>query len=199
MAGAKITKEGDKLNVPDQPIVPFIEGDGTGPDIWNAAVKVFDAAVEKAYGGKKKIEWKEVLAGGKSHDKTGEWLPNETLEAFKEQVKQAGQASPEGEGMWADAELHDLVQWNNGFRTGLIGTKEQIVERIRQLDAIGIDIVLLSASNYTQDLPQFGEELLLLIREAQPIDQKKIAVEYKNASTCFTRMLRISIQIDHYE
>ncbi|MDX1639123.1 MAG: dimethyl sulfone monooxygenase SfnG [Balneolaceae bacterium] len=95
--------------------------------------------------------------------------PEETLKAFKEQVKQAGQASPEGEGMWDDAELRDLVQWNNGFRTGLIGTKEQIVERIRQLDAIGIDIVLFSSLNYTENLPRFGEELLPLVREAEPI------------------------------
>ncbi len=84
MAGEKITKEGEQLNVPDKPIVPFIEGDGTGPDIWNAAVQVFDAAVEKAYGGKKKIEWKEVLAGQKAKDKTGEWLPDETLKTFKD-------------------------------------------------------------------------------------------------------------------
>jgi hypothetical protein len=71
------------LKVPDQPIIPFIEGDGTGPDIWKASVKVFDAAVEKAYGGKKKITWKEVLAGEKAFNATGNWLPDETLEAFK--------------------------------------------------------------------------------------------------------------------
>ncbi len=84
MAGQKITKEGGELQVPDNPIVPFIEGDGTGPDIWNAAVQVFDAAVEKAYGGQKKIEWREVLAGQKSKDKTGEWLPDETLSTFND-------------------------------------------------------------------------------------------------------------------
>jgi isocitrate dehydrogenase len=72
-----------KLNVPDEPIVPFIEGDGTGPDIWRASQLVFDAAVEKAYGGKKKIAWKEVLAGQKSFDKTGSWLPDETLDDFR--------------------------------------------------------------------------------------------------------------------
>lgn len=103
--------------------------------------------------------------------------PKQTLKAFKEQVKEAGQSSPEGEGMWADAELHDLVQWNNGFRTGLIGTKEQIVERIRQLDDIGIDIVLMSALNYTEDLPQFGEEILPLIREAEPLNPNKKVAE----------------------
>ena len=74
------------LIVPDNPVIPFIEGDGIGPDIWNASVRVFDAAVEKAYGGKKKIEWKEVLAGGKAFEKTGEWMPQATLDAFKEYI-----------------------------------------------------------------------------------------------------------------
>ncbi len=71
------------LNVPDQPIIPFIEGDGTGPDIWRAAVRVFDAAVEKAYGGRRRITWKEVLAGEKAFNQTGSWLPDETLDAFR--------------------------------------------------------------------------------------------------------------------
>ena len=75
---------GGKLNVPDQPIIPFIEGDGTGPDIWNASVSVLDASVEKAYGGKRKIQWMEVLAGEKAFNQTGNWLPDETLAAFKE-------------------------------------------------------------------------------------------------------------------
>lgn len=80
----KITLTGSKLNVPDEPIIPFIEGDGTGIDIWPASRKVFDAAVERAYGGKKKIAWKEVLAGERAYNETGEWMPNETLEAFRE-------------------------------------------------------------------------------------------------------------------
>ncbi|MBW3581606.1 MAG: NADP-dependent isocitrate dehydrogenase [Euryarchaeota archaeon] len=85
VGGSKIAadKNGD-LQVPDRPIIPFIEGDGTGPDIWAASVRVFDAAVEKAYDGKRKIEWMEVLAGEKSHQKTGDWLPDETLEALDE-------------------------------------------------------------------------------------------------------------------
>ena len=70
------------LVVPDDPIVPFIEGDGTGPDIWAASVRVFDAAVEKAYGGARKVEWSEVLAGEKAHNATGSWLPDETVAAF---------------------------------------------------------------------------------------------------------------------
>jgi isocitrate dehydrogenase len=72
------------LSVPETPILPFIEGDGTGPDIWRASVRVFDAAVEKAYGGKRKVEWKEVLAGEKAYNQTGSWLPDETLDAFRE-------------------------------------------------------------------------------------------------------------------
>ena len=77
-----ITMTPEGLNIPNDPILPFIEGDGTGPDIWRASVRVFDAAVEKAYGGTKKIAWKEVLAGQKSFDKTGSWLPDETLADF---------------------------------------------------------------------------------------------------------------------
>ncbi len=80
--GEKITVVDGVLSVPDQPIIPFIEGDGTGPDIWAAAVRVFDAAVEKAYGGQRKIAWMEVLAGGKAFEQTASWLPDATVEAF---------------------------------------------------------------------------------------------------------------------
>ncbi|MCB0630235.1 MAG: NADP-dependent isocitrate dehydrogenase [Lewinella sp.] len=80
MSGTKVTIENGKLNVPNDPILPFIEGDGIGPDIWAASVRVFDAAVEKAYGGKRKIVWKEVLAGEKAFNQTGEWLPQATLD-----------------------------------------------------------------------------------------------------------------------
>ncbi|UOB19896.1 NADP-dependent isocitrate dehydrogenase [Macrococcus armenti] len=80
----KITNSNGVLNVPNNPVVPFIIGDGTGPDIWNAASRVLDAAVEKAYNGDKKIEWKEVLAGQKAFDTTGEWLPQETLDVIDE-------------------------------------------------------------------------------------------------------------------
>lgn len=73
-----------KLNVPDQPTIPFIEGDGIGPDIWKASVRVFDSAVEKAYSGKKKINWMKVLAGEESFTKTGEWMPQSTMDAFRE-------------------------------------------------------------------------------------------------------------------
>ena len=86
-AGEKITIRSDgSIQVPDHPIIPFIEGDGTGPDIWAASVRVFDAAVQKAYGGKRKIHWMEILAGEKAHQKVGNWLPDETVEACKEYV-----------------------------------------------------------------------------------------------------------------
>ncbi|MGI4823253.1 MAG: NADP-dependent isocitrate dehydrogenase [Janthinobacterium lividum] len=84
MAEQKITIKNGKLNVPDQPTIPFIEGDGTGPDIWRASQLVFDAAVEKAYGGKKKLVWKEVLAGEKAFKQLNNWLPTETLDAFRD-------------------------------------------------------------------------------------------------------------------
>ncbi|MCX5661252.1 MAG: NADP-dependent isocitrate dehydrogenase [Planctomycetota bacterium] len=82
-AGQPITSTEGKLNVPDRPIIPFIEGDGTGPDIWKASQHVFDQAVQKAYKGKRQIAWKEVLAGEKSFNKVNNWLPDETVEAFK--------------------------------------------------------------------------------------------------------------------
>src|SRR3954466_12647714 len=82
--GDTITISSGKLNVPDHPIIPFIEGDGTGPDIWRASVRVFDAAVEKAFGGKKKIAWMEVYAGEKAFKKFDNWLPDDTVAAFNE-------------------------------------------------------------------------------------------------------------------
>jgi isocitrate dehydrogenase len=81
--GEKITR-GQNLNVPDRPVIPFIRGDGTGPDIWAASERVFDAAIEKAYGGKKKISWFEVFAGQAAKDKFDTWLPDDTVEAFRE-------------------------------------------------------------------------------------------------------------------
>ena len=84
MNGEKIILKDGKMIVPDYPVIPFIEGDGTGQDIWNASVAVFDAAVEKAYSGKRRIYWKEVLAGEKAFKQTQEWLPNETLDIIRE-------------------------------------------------------------------------------------------------------------------
>lgn len=84
LSGEKIRVENHKLVVPSNPIIPFVRGDGTGPDIWAASERVFDAAVEKAYGGSRKIVWKEVLAGQTAFDQTQNWLPDETVEAFRE-------------------------------------------------------------------------------------------------------------------
>jgi isocitrate dehydrogenase len=84
MTGEKITMKAGTLDVPDFPIVPYIEGDGTGPDIWLASQKVFDAAVEKAFQGKRKVIWKEVYAGENAFNRLGEWLPDATIDAFKE-------------------------------------------------------------------------------------------------------------------
>src|SRR5216117_3620276 len=83
-SGEKISIDKGTLQVPNQPVIPFIRGDGTGPDIWAASVRVFDAAVEKAFGGQKKISWFEVFAGQTAKDKFDEWLPNDTVEAFRE-------------------------------------------------------------------------------------------------------------------
>src|SRR5918998_6135278 len=82
--GTAIKRQNGRLAVPDQPIVPFIEGDGTGPDIWRASVRVMDAAVQKAYGGKRKIHWMEVYAGQKSNDLYNTWLPEETVQACRD-------------------------------------------------------------------------------------------------------------------
>ena len=82
--GARITIQGGKLSVPDHPILPFIEGDGTGPDIWRASVRVLDAAVKKAYGGKREIQWMEVYAGEKAYKHFSTWLPDETVTAFRD-------------------------------------------------------------------------------------------------------------------
>src|SRR4030081_3238698 len=81
--GAPITRKNGQLAVPDNPIIPFIEGDGTGPDIWRSSVRVLDASVAKAYGGKRKIAWMEVYAGEKAFKQFDNWLPDDTIEAFR--------------------------------------------------------------------------------------------------------------------
>ncbi|HAX93114.1 MAG TPA: NADP-dependent isocitrate dehydrogenase [Bacteroidales bacterium] len=101
MVPGKITLKEGKLRVPDNPVIPFIEGDGTGPDIWNASVRVFDAAVSMAYQGKKLIAWKEVLAGEKAFKLAGSWLPEETLRSFRDHLVgiKGPLTTPVGEGM----------------------------------------------------------------------------------------------------
>ena len=101
MNGEKIIIKDGKMIVPDQPVIPFIEGDGTGPDIWNASVTVFDAAVEKAYSGKRRIIWKEVFAGEKAFKQKQEWLPGETLDTIREYIVaiKGPLTTPVGEGI----------------------------------------------------------------------------------------------------
>src|SRR5687767_6132389 len=82
--GQAITFSAGRLQVPERPIVPFIEGDGTGPDIWRASVRVFDAAVQRAYGGRRRIAWMEVFAGEKAYKRFNNWLPDDTVNAFQE-------------------------------------------------------------------------------------------------------------------
>jgi isocitrate dehydrogenase len=101
MNGEKILIKDGRMIVPDQPVIPFIEGDGTGPDIWNASVAVFDAAVQKAYSGKRRIVWKEVLAGEKAFKQKQEWLPKETLDTIREYIVaiKGPLTTPVGEGI----------------------------------------------------------------------------------------------------
>jgi len=101
MTPEKIKLSNGKLIVPENPIIPFIEGDGTGPDIWKASVRVFDAAVQKVYNGKRKIAWKEVLAGEKAFKQTGNWMPDDTLASFREYLVgiKGPLTTPVGEGM----------------------------------------------------------------------------------------------------
>ena len=84
VGGENIRIAGGRLNVPDRPVIPFIEGDGTGPDIWRASVRVLDAAVKKAYGSKRQLRWMEVLAGEKAFNQTGNWLPDATVDACRD-------------------------------------------------------------------------------------------------------------------
>src|ERR1700730_8108956 len=82
--GKPIQYANGKFSVPDRPIIPYIEGDGVGRDIWKASQRVFDAAVERAYGNKRRITWREVLAGEKAFQQTGSWLPDETLDVIRQ-------------------------------------------------------------------------------------------------------------------
>jgi len=83
-AGGKISIQSGKIHVPDNPVLPFIRGDGTGPDIWAASQRVFDAGIQKAYGGKRKVAWFEVYAGEAAKNKFDNWLPDDTVEAFRD-------------------------------------------------------------------------------------------------------------------
>jgi len=138
----------------------YAEEFGTEPPRFAANAFVIQRDTEE--------ESKEVLEG------IIENATDEAVDAFKEEVKQAGQSSDEGEGMWADSDFEDLVQYNDGFKTGLIGTDDQIVERIRKLDAIGIDIVLAGFLDFEKELERFGETIIPAIDEADPLDPDEV-------------------------
>ena len=134
----------------------YAESFGTEPPRFAANAFVIQRETEAAA--------KETLEG------IIENATDEAIDAFKEQVKQAGQSSAEGDGMWADSDVEDLVQYNDGFKTGLIGTDEQIIERVRKLDAIGVDIVLAGFLDYGEELERFGETIIPAVEEAEPLD-----------------------------
>ncbi|WP_144799183.1 dimethylsulfone monooxygenase SfnG [Halorubrum depositum] len=113
-------------------------------------------------------EAKEVLEG------IIENATDEAVDAFREQVKQAGQSSAEGDGMWSDSDFEDLVQYNDGFKTGLIGTDEQIIERVRKLDAVGVDVVLAGFLDYGEELERFGETVIPAVESADPLDPDEV-------------------------
>lgn len=134
----------------------YAESFGTEPPRFAANAFVIQRETEAAA--------KETLEG------IIENATDEAIDAFKEQVKQAGQSSAEGDGMWADSDVEDLVQYNDGFKTGLIGTDEQIIERVRKLDAIGVDIVLAGFLDFGEELERFGETIIPAVEEAEPLD-----------------------------
>jgi isocitrate dehydrogenase len=194
--GEAITRGADgKLNVPDEPILPFIEGDGTGPDIWRASVRVFDAAVAKAYGGKKKIAWHEVYAGEKSKRQFDTWLPDETVEDFKNYLVgiKGPLTTPVGKGIRslnvALRQLLDLyvclrpVRWFKG-----------VPSPVRTPDKVDMVIFrentedIYAGIEYQAGSPEAQKVLDFLAREF-PKDFKKIRFGTQAASTDWQRQL----------
>ena len=180
VAGEKITLKDGKLSVPDHPVIPFIEGDGTGRDIWRASQAVFDAAVEKAYAGERKIHWMEVLAGEKSFRQTGSWLPDATLDAFREYLVgiKGPLTTPVGGGIRslnvALRQILDLyacvrpVRWFEGVPSPVKkpGDVDMVIFRENTEDIYaGIEF-----EAGTEDAKKFGE----LVRQAFPDRFKKV-------------------------
>ncbi len=195
MAGNKITMSAGKLNVPDDPIIPFIEGDGTGADIWAASVRVMDAAVEKAYGGKKKIIWKEVLAGEKSFKKTNNWLPDETLDAFREYLVgiKGPLTTPVGGGIRslnvALRQILDLyvclrpVRWFEGVPSPVKnpGAVDMVIFRENTED-------IYAGIEYAAGTPE-AKKILDFIEKEFPKDFKKIRFGTEEAGTAWQKQL----------
>ncbi len=190
----KITR-GQTLNIPDNPIIPFIEGDGTGPDIWRASVRVMDAAVEKAYNGKRKIEWKEVLAGEKAFNKTGNWLPDETLDAFREYLVgiKGPLTTPVGGGIRslnvALRQILDLyvclrpVRWFKGVPSPVKnpGAVDMVIFRENTED-------IYAGIEYAAGSPE-AQKVLNFIAEEFPKDFSKIRFGTKEKSAEFWKMV----------
>jgi isocitrate dehydrogenase len=191
---SKITR-GETLNVPDNPIIPFIEGDGTGPDIWKASVRVMDAAVEHAYNGKRKIEWKEVLAGEKAFNKTGNWLPDETLDAFREYLVgiKGPLTTPVGGGIRslnvALRQILDLyvclrpVRWFNGVPSPVKnpGAVDMVIFRENTED-------IYAGIEYAAGSPE-AQKVLDFISKEFPKDFNKIRFGTKEKNSEFWKMV----------
>lgn len=191
---SKITR-GQTLNVPDNPIIPFIEGDGTGPDIWRASVRVMDAAVEHAYNGKRKIEWKEVLAGEKAFNKTGNWLPDETLDAFREYLVgiKGPLTTPVGGGIRslnvALRQILDLyvclrpVRWFNGVPSPVKnpGAVDMVIFRENTED-------IYAGIEYAAGSPE-AQKVLDFISKEFPKDFSKIRFSTKEKNAEFWKMV----------
>jgi isocitrate dehydrogenase len=195
MTGNKITKSAEKLNVPDNPIIPFIEGDGTGPDIWAASVRVLDSAVEKAYKGKRKITWKEVLAGEKAFKQTNNWLPDETLDAFREYLVgiKGPLTTPVGGGIRslnvALRQILDLyvclrpVRWFEGVPSPVKkpGAVDMVIFRENTED-------IYAGIEYSAGSPE-AKKILDFIAKEFPKDFKKIRFGTKEASQNWQQQL----------
>jgi len=195
MTGNKITMRAGKLNVPDDPIIPFIEGDGTGADIWAASVRVMDAAVEKGYSGKKKIIWKEVLAGEKSFKKTNNWLPDETLDAFREYLVgiKGPLTTPVGGGIRslnvALRQILDLyvclrpVRWFEGVPSPVKnpGAVDMVIFRENTED-------IYAGIEYAAGTPE-AKKILDFIEKEFPKDFKKIRFGTEEAGTAWQKQL----------
>ncbi len=195
MAGSKITMSDGKLSVPNDPIIPFIEGDGTGADIWAASVRVLDAAVEKAYNGKKKIVWKEVLAGEKSFKQTNNWLPDETLDAFREYLVgiKGPLTTPVGGGIRslnvALRQILDLfvclrpVRWFEGVPSPVKnpGAVDMVIFRENTED-------IYTGIEYASGTPE-AKKILDFLEKEFPKDFKKIRFGTKENGTAWQKQL----------
>jgi isocitrate dehydrogenase len=195
MAGNKITMSAGKLTVPNDPIIPFIEGDGTGRDIWRASVRVMDSAVEKAFKGQKKVVWKEVLAGEKAFNKTQNWLPDETLAAFNEYLVgiKGPLTTPVGGGIRslnvALRQILDLyvclrpVRWFEGVPSPVKnpGAVDMVIFRENTED-------IYAGIEYAAGTPE-AQKVLDFIAKEFPKDFTKIRFGTKNKSEDFWKMV----------